>query len=70
MESTHQQKQNCNHPQEQKPLQMLERSLNAAQTLQNAIKTKIEGVAAQIRFFKEDQDRLLAIKTTNPEAFK
>ncbi len=70
MESTHQRKQNCLDPQEQKPLQMLERSLNAAQTLQNTIKTKIEGVAVQLRFFKEDQDRLLAIKTTNPEAFK
>ena len=69
MESTHQLKQNCLDPQEQKPLQMLERSLNAAQTVQNAIETKTEGVAAQLRFFKEDQDRLLAIKSTNPVAF-
>ena len=49
---------------------MLERSLNAAQTVQNAIETKTEGVAAQLRFFKEDQDRLLGIKATNPVAFE
>ncbi len=58
------------HPQErEQQQQMLARASNAAQLVQTGFDLRTRGAEDQLKYLKEDQDRLLNIKATNPAFF-
>ena len=58
------------HPQEQQQQQMLARAQNAAQSVQNGSDLRTRDAVDQLKYLKEDQDRLLNFKATNPALFE